>query len=82
MGCCYREKPCTSIGGEILGERQRMPLLQVRVQQEILDELAGLLPQIQRHPNFRAGVVTMQDVTRLAISRGIEALKRELEESR
>jgi hypothetical protein len=63
-----------------MSERQRMPLLQVRVSQEVLDDLAALLPAIQRHPNFRAGVVTLQDVYRLALSRGIETLKRELEE--
>jgi hypothetical protein len=63
-----------------MSERQRMPLLQVRVSQEVLNDLNDLLPAIQRHPNFRAGVVTLQDVYRLALSRGIETLKRELEE--
>ena len=34
-----------------MGERGLMPLLQVRVSQEILDDLAALLPAIQRYHN-------------------------------
>ncbi len=56
------------------------PQLQVRVNQAILDELEALQPLLQAHPNFRTGRVTLQDVARLALSRGIEALKRELQE--
>jgi hypothetical protein len=58
--------------------RGRQPQLWLRVSQQILDELDALVPKIQEHPNFRAGTVTMQDVARLALSRGIESLKREL----
>jgi len=49
-----------------------------RVAQEVIDEMAALVPLVQAHPNFRAGRVTLQDVGRLVISRGIEQLKREL----
>jgi hypothetical protein len=59
-----------------MAKRERMPLLQVRISQEILDELEALVPVVQRDPHFRAGVVTKQDVLRLVISRGIEAVKR------
>jgi hypothetical protein len=62
--------------------RGRQPQLWLRVSQQILDELDALVPQIQEHPNFRAGTVTMQDVARLALSRGIEELKRELGQDR
>jgi hypothetical protein len=62
--------------------RGRQPQLWLRVSQQILDELDALVPRIQEHPNFRAGTVTMQDVARLALSRGIETLKQELEQSR
>jgi hypothetical protein len=55
------------------------PLFQMRINQEVLDELKDLVPLIQAHPNFRTGRVTIQDVARLALSRGIESLKRELE---
>jgi Cu/Ag efflux pump CusA len=54
------------------------PQLQVRISQAILDELNALVPLVQEHPNFRTGRVTLQDVARLALSRGIEQLKREL----
>jgi hypothetical protein len=62
--------------------RGRQPQLWLRVSQQILNELDALVPKIQEHPNFRAGTVTMQDVARLALSRGIESLKRELEGER
>jgi hypothetical protein len=55
------------------------PQLQVRINQAILDDLEALIPRVQAHPNFRTGRVTLQDVARLALSRGIEMLKSELE---
>jgi hypothetical protein len=60
----------------------KMPLLQVRVNLDTLQDLTTLLPVVQRHPDFRAGRVTFQDVARLALSRGIEQLKHEVEEER
>ena len=59
--------------------RGRQPQLWLRVSQQVLDDLEVLVPSVQQHPNFRAGTVTMQDVARLALSRGIEVLKQELE---
>ena len=55
---------------------KRMPLLQVRATEDILEELEALVPLVQRDPHFRAGTVSKQDVYRLALSRGIEAIKR------
>jgi hypothetical protein len=56
------------------------PLFQMRINEEVLEELRRLVPLVQAHPNFRTGRVTVQDVARLALSRGIEQLKRELEQ--
>jgi hypothetical protein len=59
--------------------RGRQPQLWLRISQQVLDDLEALVPLVQQHPNFRAGTVTMQDVARLALSRGLEVLKQELE---
>ena len=55
----------------------RLPQIQIRVSQEIIDEMEALIPVVQAHPNHRASRVTLQDVARLALSRGIDVLKRE-----
>jgi hypothetical protein len=60
-----------------MGEQGRMPLLQVRVAQNIVDELYRLVPLLQSHPNFRGGTLTMPDVVRLALSLGVEVLRRD-----
>jgi hypothetical protein len=72
-----------SLAREVMSEsrgpgrpRGRQPQLWLRVSQQILDELETLVPRIQEHPNFRARTVTVQDVARLALSPGIETLKR------
>jgi hypothetical protein len=63
-----------------MADRGRMPLLHLRISQALLDEVAALVPAVQRHPNFRGGTVTQQDVLRLVISRGIEVVRQEVGE--
>jgi hypothetical protein len=63
-----------------MADRGRMPLLHLRISQALLDEIAALVPAVQRHSNFRGGTVTQQDVLRLVISRGIEVVRQEVGE--
>jgi hypothetical protein len=58
--------------------RDKLPMVHIRVTQELLDELEGLLPLVREHVYFRGGTVTTQDVYRLALSRGAEILKQEM----
>jgi hypothetical protein len=52
------------------------PQLQVRINEAVLDELNALVPLVQADPNFRSGRITTRDVARLALSIGLEELKR------
>ena len=60
-------------------KKPRMPLLSVRISQDVWDDLRNLLPKVQQHPNFRGGLINLQDVYRLALSRGVDILKKEME---
>jgi hypothetical protein len=60
---------------------RRMPLMQVRVNQDVLDGLRELVPLVQKHPNWSGGLVMIQDVYRLALARGLDALRREMREA-
>jgi hypothetical protein len=54
-----------------------MPMVQIRLPQDILEDLNALVDRMQEHEDYRAWRLTVTDVIRIALGRGVESLKRD-----
>jgi hypothetical protein len=59
-----------------MADREGMKQFQIRVTEPVYEELQAMVERLQASPNHRATPVTFSHVVRMALSLGLEEMKR------